>query len=292
MIISAKEVSQFKKELRESGVDLPKEVEKFLDNIKDVRVTKDMLVLGSKLSGSRMTYDTVRALEEMEGNEYPTVEIMLRKLIDKKQSSEGVELCFEENIGIKEYNYTLAAFPNDELKEVVRLNKDVNKERGAIFYRLSNSKRAKEDHLAFKLNSMSIAYEKLPGVTQNRLRDSFNQQGLRLRYLDEKTGIGKSVDFEDKKHVRGKVTKRLTKLWSKHEFTPNSKKQEGNCNVSSSSLAESASYGAFFGTVKGQSVKNGSIFGYGHNQRIQLWNPLRNLMQTKKNRCFNKLFSS
>ncbi|QGO65589.1 hypothetical protein Psal073_00514 [Piscirickettsia salmonis] len=282
LTLDKNDIKELKQSCIDDKIDLPKEALKFLDNLAGLPMTKNLLTLAEKLSESRITLDTVQALEQMKGDEYLTVESMLRALLAEKCSVDGEEICFDKEIGLKEYNYLLATHPNDELKEVVSLNKAVNKERGAIVYRLPTSKRAREDHLDFQRDNSSISYKKLSGVTEARLRDSFNRQALGMRYLDMQAGIGKSVEFKDKKQVHSQDVERVKECWYKHEFTPDSNKKQGNCNVSSSTLAESASYSAFLGNVAGVSVENGSrVFGYGHNQRMKLWNPLGSLMQLK-----------
>ena len=110
------------------------------------------------------------------------------------------------------------------------------------------------------------------------LRDVFDQQKLYQFYLDEKAGIGKSVEYQSKLRAldEQKTYKIISGLVDYSLIPSEENERETNCNKTSATLLQMAeTISAEKQKRKPDEITGASRFAMGASQRMYLWDPLQ-----------------
>ncbi|QDQ40328.1 hypothetical protein E3226_007925 [Legionella geestiana] len=142
----------------------------------------------------------------------------------------------------------------------------------------------RRDARAFEDNWLGISSRRYAHVSEEALRQSYQQTRLHMLYLEMREGFGKSVTPEEKIRHRTASNREAFHL-TEYRYTPsNASAVSANCNKSNATLLQAA---ALLDARKqgrvAKRVVGSSSFSVGSNQRYSLWNPLRKNYQSGEN---------
>ncbi len=245
-------------------------------------------IVNTVMKSANFSHDTKSAIQAFKGQTFPSIEIFFRELLKKRENRENIT----EDICIK------AAFPDEELQKLAKLNEDVNHNRGVVVPGNPDEGRRKTDRARFESNSMRLTIVPYPNIEPDIIDDLFNQLKLYMAWMNEQAGIGKNTEYWIKEHVHPEKTKQIIDAQVHYkssianpvlnflgvsllQFLTLPDKNcffETNCNKSSASLLDEAEKrSAEKQHRQAQEIKGPTWFHQkiGAAQRILIWNPLK-----------------
>jgi hypothetical protein len=260
-------------------------------NVMLAHYTVSDAVVNAVMKSTSISHKTKSAIQKFKRKSFPSTEIFFRELLKEREKKESKQTSAEDI-------FFKAAFPDEELQKLAKLNEDLNHKRGVVVPANPDEGRRKTDRDRFENDSFRLTIVPYPHIEPDILDDVFNQLKLYSAWMNEQAGIGKNTEYWIKKHVHPKKTRQiidaqvhykdsldhptldLLGITAFQAMTLPDKNDlfETNCNKSSASLIDEAEKrSAQKQHRQPQEIKGPTWFHQqiGSAQRILIWNPLK-----------------
>lgn len=239
---------------------------------------------------SKFSKETKDIIKKMLGKNFPSREHFQRAFLLHKISKDTPTKRQIKRI------YQNAINNNDpELEALITLEVRINGYTGSVLARLPSTNACKTDRIRFE-SDHNVNYKLFPNIQSIHVLEVFREQLTYALYMEEKSGVGKSVDIALKQKISESSTSKVISSLVRHVLLPsNDNKFVANCNKSTASLLQAIeNRSASVQKRKPQLITgpNVSAVSFGDEQRMHLWNPLSQ-SQNMKHYCFiNQLTQS